>query len=130
MFNRQEARMERSFYRALHELQRLRKERESNLASVLQATHSPSVSAGADLPNNETNDIQPPPSRNPRPRPRANRNPDPPALPPPTAPSSRQISTHFRLRCGYTGSRKCANPVRTGTIATCPVYVSRLEKGG
>src|SRR5216684_2187795 len=58
MFNRQEARMERSFYRALHELQRLRKERESNLASVSQETsealnkevsaeppHSPSVSA-------------------------------------------------------------------------------------
>jgi hypothetical protein len=61
MLNRQEARMERSFYRALHELQRLRKERESNLALVSQATHSPSVSAGADLPSSETNNIQPPP---------------------------------------------------------------------
>ena len=40
MFNRQEARMERSFYRALHELQRLRKERESNLALVSQETKS------------------------------------------------------------------------------------------
>src|SRR4029077_813785 len=60
MFNRQEGRLERTFYRALHELQRLRKERQSNLASVLQATpealnkevsseppHNPSVSAGA-----------------------------------------------------------------------------------
>jgi hypothetical protein len=64
MFNRQEARLERSFYRALHELQRLRKERKSNLASVLHATpepenkelsadppHSPSVSAGAEPPD-------------------------------------------------------------------------------
>src|SRR3979411_1454298 len=34
LFNRQEARLERTFYRALHELQRLRKERQSNLASV------------------------------------------------------------------------------------------------
>jgi hypothetical protein len=58
MFNRQEARLERTFYRALHELQRLRKER---LASLLQSppvvankedsadsTHNPSVSAGAE----------------------------------------------------------------------------------
>jgi hypothetical protein len=67
MFNRQEGRLERTFYRALHELQRLRKERESNLASVLPATpeatadtskevsadppHSPSVSAGAEPPD-------------------------------------------------------------------------------
>jgi hypothetical protein len=63
MFNRQEGRLERTFYRALHELQRLRKERESNLASVLPATpeapnkevsadppHSPSVSAGDEPP--------------------------------------------------------------------------------
>jgi hypothetical protein len=62
MFNRQEARMERSFYRALHELHRLRKERESNLASVLQTTYSPSVSAGAGLPSSETNNIQPQPT--------------------------------------------------------------------
>src|SRR6266702_7804562 len=38
MFNRQEGRLERTFYRALHDLQRLRKERESNLASVLPVT--------------------------------------------------------------------------------------------
>jgi hypothetical protein len=64
LFNRQEGRLERTFYRALHELQRLRKERESNLASVLPATpqapnkevsadppHSPSISAGAEPPD-------------------------------------------------------------------------------
>jgi hypothetical protein len=79
MFNRQEARLERSFYRALHELQRLHNPSvsagakpsdmpaaqppsdapaaESNLASVLQTTpephppHSPSVSAGAEPPD-------------------------------------------------------------------------------
>jgi hypothetical protein len=63
LFNRQEARLERTFYRALHELQRLRKEREPNLALVSQDTpespnkgvsadppHSPSVSAGAEPP--------------------------------------------------------------------------------
>jgi hypothetical protein len=61
LLNRQEARLERTFYRALHELQRLRKERESNLASVLQTPvvvtnkevsadppTAPSVSAGAE----------------------------------------------------------------------------------
>ena len=57
MFNRQEGRLERSFYRALHELQRLRKERESNLASVLQPTPeaapppNPSVSAEPEPPD-------------------------------------------------------------------------------
>ncbi len=63
MFNRQEGRLERTFYRALHELQRLRKERESNLASVCQTSPdvettavsaepptAPSVSAGAEPP--------------------------------------------------------------------------------
>jgi hypothetical protein len=63
MFNRQEGRLERTFYRALHELQRLRKEREANLALVSEPTpavankevnadlpHSPSVSAGAEPP--------------------------------------------------------------------------------
>src|SRR6202030_3093174 len=55
MFNRQEGRLERTFYRALHELQRLRKERESNLASVLQATP---VGQVLDLPSSETNNIQ------------------------------------------------------------------------
>ena len=55
IFNRQEARLERSFYRALHELQRLRKERESNLASVLQTTPVRQV---PDLPSSEINNIQ------------------------------------------------------------------------
>ena len=63
MFNRQEGRLERTFYRALHELQRLRKEREANLALVSQSTtvivnkevsadlpHNPSVSEGAEPP--------------------------------------------------------------------------------
>ena len=63
MFGRQEGRLERSFYRALHELQRIRKEREANLASVLQPTpsvtskevnveppHNPSVSPEAEPP--------------------------------------------------------------------------------
>src|SRR6201984_1129437 len=55
MFNRQEGRLERTFYRALHELQRLRKEREANLASVLQPTPVGQVD---DLPSSETNNIQ------------------------------------------------------------------------
>src|ERR1700687_3085758 len=59
MFSRQEARLERSFYRALHELQRLHKERESNLASVLQATPEEHVGQVPDLPSSETNNIQP-----------------------------------------------------------------------
>src|SRR5712672_2677068 len=54
IFNRQEARMERSFYRALHELQRLRKERESNLASVSQAQP---VGQVPDLPSSEINNM-------------------------------------------------------------------------
>src|SRR6266478_2427544 len=75
LFNRQEARMERTFYRALHELQRLRKERQSNLASVLPSTpepenkevsadppYSPSVSAGAEPPAMPAD--QPPPAPN------------------------------------------------------------------
>jgi hypothetical protein len=57
MFNRQEARLERSFYRALHELQRLHKERASNLASVSQETL---VGQVPDLPSSETNNIQQP----------------------------------------------------------------------
>jgi hypothetical protein len=61
MFNRQEARLERSFYRALHELQRLHKERDANLASVLPATPEDHSEQVADLPSsNETNNIQPP----------------------------------------------------------------------
>ena len=57
MFSRQEGRLERSFYRALHELQRLCKQREANLASVLPATP---VGQVPDLPSSETNNIQPP----------------------------------------------------------------------
>ena len=66
MFNRQEARLERTFYRALHELQRLRKER---LASLLQpppivenkenspdSHYSPSVSEGAEPPKTSESD--------------------------------------------------------------------------
>jgi hypothetical protein len=72
LFNRQEGRLERTFYRALHELQRLRKERDANLASVCQ---TPDVGQVPDLPSSETNDIQPPPD------PEVT-NPDPPPPPP------------------------------------------------
>ena len=61
LFNRQEGRLERTFYRALHELQRLRKEREANLALVCQPTPVEDVGQVPDLPSSETNDIQPPP---------------------------------------------------------------------
>jgi hypothetical protein len=56
MFSRQEGRLERTFYRALHELQRLRKERESNLASVLQpnSTPQPQASARGNINNMQT----------------------------------------------------------------------------
>ena len=63
LFNRQEGRLERTFYRALHEIQRLRKEREANLGSVCQTAPdvantevssdpplNPSVSEGAEPP--------------------------------------------------------------------------------
>ena len=56
LFSRQEGRLERTFYRALHELQRLRKEREANLASVCQTT----VGQVPDLPSTESNDIPAP----------------------------------------------------------------------
>jgi hypothetical protein len=53
MFNRQEGRLERSFYRALHELQRLHKDREANLALVSQdAPESPNKGVSADPPHN------------------------------------------------------------------------------
>jgi hypothetical protein len=61
MFTRQEARLERSFYRALHELQRIRKERDTNLASVLQASSEEHGGQVDDLPSSEINSIQPPP---------------------------------------------------------------------
>jgi hypothetical protein len=73
LFNRQEGRLERTFYRALHEIQRLRKEREANLGSVCQTTPeaantdvtpdpppNPSVSEGAEPP--ETASAEPPTS--------------------------------------------------------------------
>src|SRR6202049_3609835 len=58
LFNRQEARLERTFYRALHELQRLRKERKANLASVLQPAPEDPVGQVPDLPSSELNNIQ------------------------------------------------------------------------
>jgi hypothetical protein len=88
LFNRQEARLERTFYRALHELQHRHNPSvsegyeppdmpaaqppsdapaspEYNLASVSQtqatAPITPSVSAGAEPPSSETNNIQQPP---------------------------------------------------------------------
>jgi hypothetical protein len=59
LFNRQESRLERTFYRALHELQRLRKEREANLALVCQSTPADPVGQVPDLPSSETNNIDP-----------------------------------------------------------------------
>jgi hypothetical protein len=74
LFNRQEGRLERTFYRALHELQRLRKEREENLALVCQSTtvivnkevsadlpHNPSVSEGAEPPSTASDQRPPAP---------------------------------------------------------------------
>jgi hypothetical protein len=73
MFNRQEGRLERTFYRALRELQRLRKEREANLALVSQpATGS------------ETNDIPSPP-----PDPSVNERPQAPPAPSNQDPTSK-----------------------------------------
>ena len=81
LFNRQEARLERTFYRALHELQRLRKERESNLAFGLPNIPRRARGAGSrlvpDLPSSETNDIQPPPP-DPPPDPSVSAGPEPP----------------------------------------------------
>jgi hypothetical protein len=56
LIGRQEARLERTYYRALHELQRLRKEREAKLALVCESEVGP-VQA---LPSQETKDIQSP----------------------------------------------------------------------
>src|SRR5438477_7778381 len=73
-FSRNEGRLERSFYRALHELQRLHKERQSNLASVVPAAPEDEV---GQVPVSETNNIQPsPPAQAP---------PSDPAAPPETA---------------------------------------------
>jgi hypothetical protein len=57
MIGRQEARLERTYYRALHELQRLRKEREAKLALLSQSRSG----QGHALPSHETSSIQPPP---------------------------------------------------------------------
>ena len=65
LFNRQEARLERTFYRALHELQRLRKERGAKLASVCQDP----VGQVPDLPSNETNNMPNQASPDPTPSP-------------------------------------------------------------
>jgi hypothetical protein len=79
LFNRQEGRLERTFYRALHELERLRKERESNLASVCPTED---VGQVPDLPSTKTNDIQPPPDTEiPEPAPDPVKNPNPPDHP-------------------------------------------------
>ena len=57
MIGRQEARLERSYYKALHELQRLRKEREADLALVSQSTPVEQV---PDPPSKKNNNIQTP----------------------------------------------------------------------
>jgi hypothetical protein len=88
MFNRQEARLERTFYRALHELQRLRKERESNLALVSQAAPEASTPQPQASARGNINDIQPPPDPEiPEPSPETIKNPAPPD-PPTAAPSN------------------------------------------
>jgi hypothetical protein len=56
LIGRQEARLERTYYRALHELQRLRKEREAKLALVSQSE----VGRGHALPSQQSTTIQPP----------------------------------------------------------------------
>jgi hypothetical protein len=58
LIGRQEAHLERTYYRALHELQRLRKEREAKLALLSQITPAEQAQA---LPSQETNNIQTPP---------------------------------------------------------------------
>jgi hypothetical protein len=66
LFNRQEGRLERTFYRALHELQRLRKEREANLALVSQTED---VGQVPDLPSSEINNMNNQTSPDPAPTP-------------------------------------------------------------
>src|SRR6202521_5140161 len=80
LFNRQESRLERTFYRALHELQRLRKEREANLALVSQTTPVEDVGQVPDLPSSETNDI-PAPTPDPPPGPSVSAGAEPPSTP-------------------------------------------------
>ena len=64
MFNRQEARLERTFYRTLHELQRLRKERPADLALVSQPAPETQV---PDLSAIEISNMENPPSPAPAP---------------------------------------------------------------
>src|SRR5579863_149109 len=79
LIGRQEARLERSYYRALHELQRLRKEREAKLALLSQITPTGQAQA---LPSQETNNIQTPPEPIiPTPPHKIMRDPLPPASP-------------------------------------------------
>jgi hypothetical protein len=56
LIGRQEARLERSYYKALHELQRLRKEREANSALVSEIP----VGQGHALPSQQPTNIQTP----------------------------------------------------------------------
>jgi hypothetical protein len=65
LFNRQESRLERTFYRALHELQRLRKERAGKLASLCQNP----VGQVDDLPSSEINNMNAQSSPDPAPSP-------------------------------------------------------------
>ncbi len=64
IIGRQESRLERSYYKALHELQRLRKERGAELALLSQ---SKSREARPRLRSQETSSIQSPPGTNDRP---------------------------------------------------------------
>jgi hypothetical protein len=87
MIGRQEARLERSYYKALHELQRLRKERQGDSASLLQVPAEPVHTQ----PSKETNDIPSPPepiaTKIPTP-PSQIVNPPPQPTPPAAAPSN------------------------------------------
>jgi hypothetical protein len=88
LFNRQEGRLERTFYRALHELQRLRKEREANLALVCQTPPAEDVGQVDDLPSSETNDI-PTPTPDPPPSPSVSAGAEPPEMPSAQHPTSK-----------------------------------------
>jgi len=88
LFNRQEGRLERTFYRALHELQRLRKEREANLASVCQTPEVEDVGQVDDMPSSETNDI-PAPAPDPPPSPSVSAGAESPEMPSDQHPTSK-----------------------------------------
>jgi len=88
LIGRQDARLERSYYKALHELQRLRKEREANLALVSETP----VGQGHTLPSQQPANIQTPPEPTiatiipPQPTQVVNQPPQP--TPPATAPAN------------------------------------------